>query len=256
MPTDLIVATPAFLDLTFVGLEALPALGEERFAGDLVRSPGGGAITAVAAARLGLQTALVSPLGRRMAFFYDRNGLLVERQDPDGAAWRYDYTAAGRLTSVTDPTGAREEIRYAEHRNGRLPLDVFLEKMDARTRVVSTAYITYGNGYRVDLQGRLGKTVILVVEKPTELDNIHRVSERVRIKPSLGIRARLSSRGAGRWEQSGGDFSKFGLTAAEMVDAVRVMGETMGDHGFGADVAAATASTRDAYDASRAAAAR
>ena len=63
MPTDLIVATPAFLDLTFVGLEALPALGEERFAGDLVRSPGGGAITAVAAARLGLNTALVAPLG-------------------------------------------------------------------------------------------------------------------------------------------------------------------------------------------------
>ena len=51
MPVDLIVATPAFLDLTVVGLDALPRLGEERFAGDLVRSPGGGAITACAAAR-------------------------------------------------------------------------------------------------------------------------------------------------------------------------------------------------------------
>ena len=58
---ELAVATPAFLDLTFVGLEALPAPGEERFAGGLMRSPGGGAITAVAAARLGLQTALVAP---------------------------------------------------------------------------------------------------------------------------------------------------------------------------------------------------
>jgi arginine decarboxylase len=66
----------------------------------------------------------------------------------------------------------------------------------------------------------MGKTVILVVEKPSEIDQIHRVSERVKIKPSLGIRARLSSRGAGRWEQSGGDFSKFGLSAAEMVEAV------------------------------------
>ena len=80
------------------------------------------------------------------------------------------------------------------------------------------------NGYKDEeyietalLASKMGKTVILVVEKPTELDQIHRVSERVRIKPSLGIRARLSSRGAGRWEQSGGDFSKFGLTAAEMV---------------------------------------
>jgi sugar/nucleoside kinase (ribokinase family) len=70
--TDLIVATPAFLDLTFVGLEALPALGEERFAGDLVRSPGGGAITAVAAARLGLSTSLVAPLGDDMPGEYVR----------------------------------------------------------------------------------------------------------------------------------------------------------------------------------------
>lgn len=43
------------------------------------------------------------------------------------------------------------EIRYAANRNGRLPLEAFEEKMDARTRVVSTAYVTYGNGYRVDL---------------------------------------------------------------------------------------------------------
>jgi selenocysteine lyase/cysteine desulfurase len=43
------------------------------------------------------------------------------------------------------------EIRFAKNRGGRLPLDVFLEQMDRRTRVVSTAYITYGNGYRVNL---------------------------------------------------------------------------------------------------------
>lgn len=43
------------------------------------------------------------------------------------------------------------KIRYAKNRNGRLPLEVFAEQMDARTKVVSTAYITYGNGYRVNL---------------------------------------------------------------------------------------------------------
>jgi selenocysteine lyase/cysteine desulfurase len=48
------------------------------------------------------------------------------------------------------------EIRFAKNREGRLPLEVFLEQMDKRTRVVSTAYITYGNGYRVDLPA-LGK---------------------------------------------------------------------------------------------------
>ncbi|MBI3936305.1 MAG: aminotransferase class V-fold PLP-dependent enzyme, partial [Betaproteobacteria bacterium] len=43
------------------------------------------------------------------------------------------------------------EIRFAEHRDGRLTLDAFLEKMDARTRVVACAWVTYGNGYRVNL---------------------------------------------------------------------------------------------------------
>jgi cysteine desulfurase / selenocysteine lyase len=43
------------------------------------------------------------------------------------------------------------EIRFARNREGRLPLAAFLECMDARTRVVSTAYVTYGNGYRVNL---------------------------------------------------------------------------------------------------------
>jgi len=65
--TDLVVATPVFLDLTFVGLESLPALGEERFAAELLRSPGGGAITAVGAARLGLSAAVAAPLGDDVA---------------------------------------------------------------------------------------------------------------------------------------------------------------------------------------------
>ena len=48
------------------------------------------------------------------------------------------------------------EIRFAEHRDGRLTLDTFLEKIDRHTRVVACAYVTYGNGYRVDLPA-LGK---------------------------------------------------------------------------------------------------
>jgi len=43
------------------------------------------------------------------------------------------------------------EIRLARHREGRLPVEAFLEQMDNRTRVVSTAWVTYGNGYRVNL---------------------------------------------------------------------------------------------------------
>lgn len=75
---DLVVATPVFLDLTFVGLESLPALGEERFAAELLRSPGGGAITAVAAARLGLSTAVAAPLGDDVAGDLVRAALTAE----------------------------------------------------------------------------------------------------------------------------------------------------------------------------------
>ena len=88
--TDLVVATPVFLDLTFVGMESLPALGEERFAGELLRSPGGGAITAVGAARLGLSTAVAAPLGDDVAGELVREALAKEGVEviahADGAA--------------------------------------------------------------------------------------------------------------------------------------------------------------------------
>jgi sugar/nucleoside kinase (ribokinase family) len=75
---DLAVVTPAYLDYTFVGLESLPGPGEERFAGDMLRSPGGGAITAVGARRLGLETALVAPLGDDLAGRFVRHALEQE----------------------------------------------------------------------------------------------------------------------------------------------------------------------------------
>jgi arginine decarboxylase len=83
------------------------------------------------------------------------------------------------------------------------------------------------NGYKDDeyirtalLASKLGPTVVIVVEKPTELEDVHRVASDLGVVPTIGIRARLSARGSGKWQQSGGDRSKFGLSAAEMVDAV------------------------------------
>jgi sugar/nucleoside kinase (ribokinase family) len=63
MSIDVACADPTFLDLTLTGLDAIPLPGEERMAQDFLRSPGGGAITAVGAARLGLSSVVVSPLG-------------------------------------------------------------------------------------------------------------------------------------------------------------------------------------------------
>jgi arginine decarboxylase len=83
------------------------------------------------------------------------------------------------------------------------------------------------NGYKDEeyietalMATRLGRIVILVVEKPSELELIARIAERVGIRPNIGIRARLSSRGSGHWEGSGGDRSKFGLGARDLYEAV------------------------------------
>ncbi|HLU69081.1 MAG TPA: biosynthetic arginine decarboxylase, partial [Kofleriaceae bacterium] len=83
------------------------------------------------------------------------------------------------------------------------------------------------NGYKDDeyirtalLASRLGPTVVIVAEKPTEIDHIHKVARDLGVKPTIGIRARLSARGSGKWQQSGGDRSKFGLSAAEMLEAI------------------------------------
>jgi sugar/nucleoside kinase (ribokinase family) len=61
--TDVVCAGPIYLDLTFEGLESLPVAGQEHFASDLHATPGGAGITAIGLARLGLEAAVVAPLG-------------------------------------------------------------------------------------------------------------------------------------------------------------------------------------------------
>ncbi|MBM4357898.1 MAG: biosynthetic arginine decarboxylase [Deltaproteobacteria bacterium] len=83
------------------------------------------------------------------------------------------------------------------------------------------------NGYKDDayietalLTSKLDRTVVIVVEKPSELETIKRVSDKLGVRPSIGIRMRLSARGSGKWSESGGDNAKFGLSASQILDAV------------------------------------
>jgi sugar/nucleoside kinase (ribokinase family) len=78
MSVDVVVTATAFMDLTFIGLESVPSPGEERFAGDLLRSPGGGAINAIGVARLGLRAALAVPLGEDLEGRFIREALEAE----------------------------------------------------------------------------------------------------------------------------------------------------------------------------------
>ncbi|MBM3848253.1 MAG: arginine decarboxylase, partial [Verrucomicrobia bacterium] len=82
------------------------------------------------------------------------------------------------------------------------------------------------NGYKDEqfirmalLGNKLGRRVIMVVEKLEELRQILNVSKQLGVDPMIGIRARLMSKGAGKWAESGGENAKFGLSTAELLDA-------------------------------------
>ena len=72
---------------------------------------------------------------------------------------------------------------------------------------------------------KLGRHVVLVVEKPSELQLIHQIASRTGVRPRIGIRSRLSAKGAGHWEASGGDRSKFGLTGRDLLQAIEYLRE-------------------------------
>ena len=83
------------------------------------------------------------------------------------------------------------------------------------------------NGYKDEnyvelalLAQKMGRRIFLVVEKMNELRLIADISKRLKIRPNIGIRIKLASSGSGKWEESGGDGSKFGLNSSELLEAL------------------------------------
>ena len=86
------------------------------------------------------------------------------------------------------------------------------------------------NGYKDEdyvelalLAQKMGKRIFLVVEKLNELKLIANIARRLKVKPNIGIRIKLASSGSGKWEDSGGDQSKFGLTSGELLEAMEFL---------------------------------
>lgn len=73
------------------------------------------------------------------------------------------------------------------------------------------------------LAQKMGRRIYLVVEKLNELRLIADIARRIDVRPNIGIRIKLSSTGSGKWEESGGDQSKFGLNSSELLDALDFM---------------------------------
>jgi arginine decarboxylase len=99
-----------------------------------------------------------------------------------------------------------------------------------------TDHLIVCNGYKDEeylylaLMGqKLGHEVIVVVEKISEVDTLLKVADEIGVAPTAGVRVKLSSAGAGRWSESAGEKSKFGLSASELmrvVDKLRDAGRT------------------------------
>lgn len=70
------------------------------------------------------------------------------------------------------------------------------------------------------LAQKMGRRLYIVVEKFNELKLIAQIAKRIGIVPNVGIRIKLSSSGSGKWEESGGDQSKFGLNSSELLEAL------------------------------------
>ena len=86
------------------------------------------------------------------------------------------------------------------------------------------------NGYKDEsyielalLAQKMGRKIFLVVEKLMELRTIATLSKRMNIQPNIGIRIKLASSGSGKWEESGGDISKFGLNSSELFEALELL---------------------------------
>ena len=83
------------------------------------------------------------------------------------------------------------------------------------------------NGYKDEsyvelalLAQKMGKRIFLVIEKLNELKLIAKMAKQLNVRPNLGIRIKLASSGSGKWEESGGDASKFGLTSSELLESL------------------------------------
>lgn len=147
------------------------------------------------------------------------------------AAKEYDYTAQSYLIypiKVNQMRPVVEEL-VSHGRKFNIGLEAGSKpELHAvlATNIADNALIIC-NGYKDQnfvelalLAQKMGRRIYLVVEKLNELKLIDSVGRRLGIVPNVGIRIKLSSTGSGKWEESGGDSSKFGLNCSELLEAI------------------------------------
>ena len=102
---------------------------------------------------------------------------------------------------------------------------------------ITTGALTILNGYKDSeylklamLAIRMGRPTVVVIEKFSELPLLLKIAEEMKVEPIIGIRAKLHSRGSGKWAASTGDRAKFGLTITEIVQSIELLKSTQKLH--------------------------
>lgn len=102
---------------------------------------------------------------------------------------------------------------------------VLAQHMDSDSIVICNGHKDQNYIEMALLAQKMGKRLFLVVEKLPELRIIAETAAKLNVKPFLGIRIKLASSGAGKWQESGGDASKFGLNSSELLTALELLDE-------------------------------
>jgi arginine decarboxylase len=126
-----------------------------------------------------------------------------------------------------------EIVRYGEPYQFGLEAGSKPELLAVLALLDSPEALIICNGYKDEeyvemalLATKLGKNIIIVVEKFSEFQLIVDLARKLNVVPRIGVRAKLATRGSGRWESSGGDRSKFGLNVTELVSAIEFLRES------------------------------
>lgn len=126
-----------------------------------------------------------------------------------------------QLREVVDEIlAAGKDYNYGLEAGSKPELMIAMAMHDSNQKLIICNGYKDNDYIRLALLGRkLGKKIIIVVEQLSEVDNIIEIAEETGVKPMIGLRAKLQTRGEGKWSSSSGDNAKFGLNTAEILFA-------------------------------------
>ncbi|HMO17535.1 MAG TPA: biosynthetic arginine decarboxylase [Oligoflexia bacterium] len=169
------------------------------------------------------------------------NGILRHRvkaihQAFVNAIKEFDYSGKYRPTYPIKVNQMRQVVEVVRSASSDIPMGLEVGSKPELIAVLGMETdpesLLLCNGYKDEnyielalMSKKVGRRPIIIVEKLSEISLVLKVASRLNIEPEIGLRLKLAGKGAGRWERSGGDRAKFGLTIGEIVESIKILRE-------------------------------